>query len=64
MSYDAVARPASGLNRRVRGITFSHARVQMAHGLGLNPTKLGKLDNTARHPERRHLLPEFIERPT
>ena len=39
---------------------LSHAHVQMARELGLNPTKLGKLDN--HHQEGWKLpLPEFIE---
>lgn len=39
---------------------LSHAHVQMARELGLNPTKLGKLDN--HHQEAWKLpLPQFIE---
>jgi hypothetical protein len=39
---------------------LSHAQVQMARELGMNPTKLEKLDN--RHQEAWKLpLPEFIE---
>lgn len=39
---------------------LSHAHVQMARELGLNPQKLGKLDNHAQEPWKRP-LPEFIE---
>jgi hypothetical protein len=39
---------------------LSHAQVQMARELGMNPTKLGKLDN--HHQEAWKLpLPQFIE---
>ena len=40
---------------------LSHAHVQMARELGLNPKKLGKIDN---HDQERWKapLPEFIER--
>ena len=39
---------------------LSHAHVQMARELGMNPKKLGKLDN--HHQERwKAPLPEFIE---
>jgi hypothetical protein len=40
---------------------LSHARVQMARELGLDPKKLGKLDNHRQEPWKVH-LPEFIER--
>lgn len=40
---------------------LSHAHVQMARELGLNPKKLGKLDNH-RHELWKAPLPEFIER--
>jgi hypothetical protein len=39
---------------------LSHAHVQMARELGLNPKKLGKLDNHRRQPWKAP-LPEFIE---
>jgi hypothetical protein len=40
---------------------LSHAHVQMARQLGLNPKKLGKLDDHRREPWKAP-LPEFIER--
>jgi hypothetical protein len=40
---------------------LSHAHVQMARELGLNPKKLGKLDNHGQEPWKAP-LPEFIER--
>ncbi len=39
---------------------LSHAHVQMARELGLNPSKLGKLDNHDQEPWKAP-LPEFIE---
>ena len=41
-------------------ITLSHAHVQMARELGMNPARLGKLDN---HKQERWKapLPEFIQ---
>ena len=39
---------------------LSHAHVQMARELGMNPKKLGKLDNDAQQPWKLP-LPEFIE---
>jgi len=39
---------------------LSHAHVQMARELGLNPAKLGKLDNHHQEPWKAP-LPEFIE---
>ena len=39
---------------------LSHAHVQMARELGLNPAKLGKLDNHRQEPWEAP-LPEFIE---
>jgi hypothetical protein len=39
---------------------LSHAHVQMARELGLNPRKLGKLDNHKQQPWKLP-LPEFIE---
>jgi hypothetical protein len=39
---------------------LSHAHVQMARELGLNPTKLGKLDNHKQEPWKAP-LPQFIE---
>ena len=44
--------------RRRHGL--SHAHVQMASELGLNPAKLGKLDNHRQEPWKTP-LPEFIE---
>jgi hypothetical protein len=40
---------------------LSHAHVQMARELGLNPKKLGKIDNHRQEPGKA-TLPEFIER--
>jgi hypothetical protein len=40
---------------------LSHAHVQMARELGLNPRKLGKLDNHGQEPWKQP-LPQFIER--
>src|SRR3954469_4624083 len=40
---------------------LSHAHVQMARELGLNPRKLGKIDNHRQEPWKAP-LPEFIER--
>jgi len=39
---------------------LSHAHVQMARELGMNPRKLGKLDNHDQEPWKAP-LPEFIE---
>ncbi|MCA9645153.1 MAG: hypothetical protein H6718_29850 [Polyangiaceae bacterium] len=39
---------------------LSHAHVQMARELGLNPAKLGKLDNHRQEPWKAP-LPDFIE---
>lgn len=39
---------------------LSHAHVQMARELGMNPTKLGKLDNHEQEPWKLP-LPAFIE---
>lgn len=39
---------------------LSHAHVQMARELGMNPKKLGKLDNHKQEPWKAP-LPEFIE---
>lgn len=39
---------------------LSHAHVQMARELGLNPRKLGKLDNHRQEPWKQP-LPQFIE---
>lgn len=39
---------------------LSHAHVQMARELGLNPKKLGKIDNHRQEPWKLP-LPEFIE---
>jgi hypothetical protein len=40
---------------------LSHAQVQMARELGMNPAKLGKLDNHKQEPWRLP-LPQFIEK--
>jgi hypothetical protein len=39
---------------------LSHAQVQMARELGLNPKKLGKIDNHRQEPWKAP-LPQFIE---
>jgi hypothetical protein len=39
---------------------LSHAQVQMARELGLNPKKLGKIDNHQQEPWKAP-LPQFIE---
>jgi hypothetical protein len=39
---------------------LSHAHVQMARELGLNPNKLGKIDNHAQQPWRQPLA-QYIE---
>ena len=39
---------------------LSHAQVQMARELGMNPAKLGKLDNHDQEPWKMP-LPQFIE---
>ena len=39
---------------------LSHAHVQMARELGMNPAKLGKLDNHKQEPWKLP-LPQFIE---
>lgn len=39
---------------------LSHAHVQMARELGMNPNKLGKLDNRDQEPW--NPLPQFVER--
>lgn len=39
---------------------LSHAQVQMARELGMNPAKLGKLDNRGQEPWKLP-LPQFIE---
>ncbi len=43
-----------------RRFQLSHAHVQMARELGLNPKKLGKIDNHDQEPWKLP-LPEFIE---
>jgi hypothetical protein len=43
-----------------RRFNLSHAHVQMARELGLDPTKLGRLDNHDRKPWKAP-LPQFIE---
>jgi len=39
---------------------LSHAYIQMARELGMNPKKFGKLDNNTQEPWKA-LLPKFIE---
>jgi hypothetical protein len=43
-----------------RRFRLSHAHVQMARELGMNPRKLGKLDNHHQEPWKAP-LPQFIE---
>src|ERR1700676_1660360 len=43
-----------------KGFRLSHAHVQMARELGMNPRKLGKLDNHDQEPWKAP-LPVFIE---
>jgi hypothetical protein len=43
-----------------RRFHLSHAHVQMARELGMNPKKLGKLDNHRQEPWKAP-LPQFIE---
>ena len=43
-----------------RRFRLSHAQVQMARELGMNPRKLGKLDNHDQEPWKAP-LPQFIE---
>jgi hypothetical protein len=43
-----------------RRFGLSHAQVQMARELGMNPRKLGKLDNHDQEPWKAP-LPQFIE---
>jgi hypothetical protein len=43
-----------------RRYSLSHAQVQMARELGMNPKKLGKLDNADQEPWKLP-LPAFIE---
>ena len=43
-----------------KGHHLSHAHVQMARELGMNPKKLGKLDNHLQDPWKAP-LPQFIE---
>jgi hypothetical protein len=43
-----------------RRFHLSHAHVQMARELGMNPTKVGRLDNHDREPWKAP-LPQFIE---
>jgi hypothetical protein len=40
--------------------SLTHAEVQMARALGMNPTKLGKIDNHEQEPWKVP-LPQFIE---
>jgi hypothetical protein len=61
VSHDAVAHPAQvWIDARARH-HLSHAHVQMAHERGLNPKKLGKLDDHGQEPWKAPLR-EFIER--
>ncbi len=43
-----------------RRLRLSHAHVQMARELGLNPKKLGKINNPHQEPWKQP-LPQFIE---
>ncbi len=39
---------------------LSHAQIQMARELGMNPKKLGKLANHRQEPWKLHILKKFI----
>jgi len=54
------AKPQEWVTARERH-RLSHAHVQMARELGMNPRKLGKLDNHDQEPWKAP-LPQFIER--
>jgi hypothetical protein len=56
----SLAAPASAPRRCRRRHHLSHAHVQMARELGMNPKKLGKLDNHEQEPWKAP-LPQFIE---
>lgn len=43
-----------------RNFRLSHAQIQMARALGMNPRKFGKLDNHRQEPWKAP-LPQFIE---
>ena len=62
-----MARKAKKLNQKMQSWIeartrhhLSHAQVQMARELGMNPAKLGKLDNHKQEPWKLP-LPRFIE---
>ncbi len=57
MRLPAELEPWVEARRRFR---LSHAHVQMAHELGMNPTKLGKIANADQEPWKLP-LPLFIE---
>jgi len=57
MKIDSKLQPWIDARTRHR---LSHAHVQMARELAMNPTKLGKLDNHRQEPWKLP-LPEFIE---
>jgi hypothetical protein len=48
------------VDRRAQRHRLSHAHVQMARELGMNPTRLGAIDNHRQEPWKAP-LPEFIE---
>lgn len=57
------ARPPADLQPWIEARTrhrLSHAQVQMARELGMNPRKLGKIDNHRQEPWKAP-LPEFIQ---
>jgi len=62
-----MAKKAKKLNPKLQAwiderkrLHLSHAQVQMARELGMNPTKLGKIDNHKQEPWKLP-LPRFIE---
>ncbi len=60
MARSAHRRSLQGWIEARRRFRLSHAQVQMARELGMNPSKLGKLHNHAQEPWKTP-LPRFIE---
>ena len=54
------ARKVTGMDRCPKTIYLSHAHIQMARELGMNPKKFGKIANHKQEPWKRP-LPDFIE---
>src|ERR1700730_14029338 len=64
---DGMAKKPNKTNQKMQGWSesrkrthFSHAQVHMARELGMNPAKLGKIDNHEQEPWKLP-LPQFIE---